>query len=175
MQPGQVSRPIRTLTGYYILFLANRQAGKSDDVNDLSVKYRQMTAPVTSGAPQAEIEAQRQLAIKVASNANSCEELLQQARQVGARDMEAIHEVAVADLTPWQRKYLLSNDIGQASPPTRTPKGFLIMMPCERTQQAAGIPSAKALEERMTRERLELMAQKYMRDLRRSAYIDLRQ
>ncbi|MED5572615.1 MAG: peptidylprolyl isomerase, partial [Pseudomonadota bacterium] len=51
MQPGQVSRPIRTLTGYYILFLANRQAGKSGDVNDLSVKYRQMTAPVTSGAP----------------------------------------------------------------------------------------------------------------------------
>ena len=89
--------------------------------------------------------------------------------------MEAIYEVAVADLTPWQRKYLLSNDIGQASPPTRTPNGFLIMMPCERTQQAAGIPSAKALEERMTRERLELMAQKYMRDLRRSAYIDLRQ
>ena len=175
MQPGQVSRPIRTLTGYYILFLADRQAGKSGDVNDLSIKYRQMTAPVTSGAPQAEIEAQRQLAIKVASNANSCDELLQQARQVGARDMEAIYEVAVADLTPWQRKYLLSNDIGQASPPTRTPNGFLIMMPCERTQQAAGIPSAKALEERMTRERLELMAQKYMRDLRRSAYIDLRQ
>ena len=100
---------------------------------------------------------------------------LQQARQVGARDMEAIYEVAVADLTPWQRKYLLNNKIGQASPPTRTPNGFLIMMPCERTQQAAGIPSAKALEERMTRERLELMAQKYMRDLRRSAYIDLRQ
>ena len=81
-----------------------------------------MTAPVTSGAPQSEIEAQRQLAIKVASNANSCDELAA-ARQVGARDMEAIYEVAVADLTPWQRKYLLSNDIGKRAR-QHAPNGF---------------------------------------------------
>ena len=89
--------------------------------------------------------------------------------------MELIHEVAASDLLSWQRTALLKNEIGKAGPPIRTPKGFLIIMPCERVQQEAGIPSAKVLEERLTRERLNLMSQKYLRDLRRSAYVDLRQ
>jgi len=175
MQPGQISQPIRTLTGYYILYLVNRRQGDAGNKSDTTIKYRQMTAPVPPGAPPSEVEAQRQLAIDVASEANSCDELLQIARRVGARDMEAIHEVSISALTTWQRNILLNNDIGKAGPPTQTPGGFLIIMPCERIEQEAGIPSAKVLEERMTRERVELMAQKFMRDLRRSAYVDLRQ
>ena len=89
--------------------------------------------------------------------------------------METIHEVAASNLLAWQRTVLLKNDIGKAGPPSRTPKGFVIIMPCERIEQEAGIPSAKTLEERLTRQRLDLMSQKYMRDLRRSAYVDLRQ
>ncbi|MBO89579.1 MAG: hypothetical protein CMP14_08655 [Rickettsiales bacterium] len=175
MQPGQVSRPIKTLTGYHILFLINRRENSTDKDSNITIKYRQMMAPVLPGALLSEAEDQRQIAVKIASKAKSCNELLQLARSVGATDMELIHEVAASDLLTWQRTALLKNEIGKASPPIRTPKGFLIIMPCERIEQEAGIPSAKALEERLTRERLDLMSQKYMRDLRRSAYVDLRQ
>ena len=175
MQPGQVSHPIRTLTGYYILFLINRRENSTDKDINLTVKYRQMIAPVLPGALLSEAEGQRQIAIEIASRAKSCDELLQLARSVGATEMELIHEVAASDLLSWQRTALLKNEIGKAGPPIRTPKGFLIIMPCERVQQEAGIPSAKVLEERLTRERLNLMSQKYLRDLRRSAYVDLRQ
>tara|TARA_B100000676_G_C18039365_1_gene823890 strand:- start:242 stop:1549 length:1308 start_codon:yes stop_codon:yes gene_type:complete len=175
MQPGQVSHPIRTLTGYYILFLINRRENSTDKDINLTVKYRQMIAPVLPGALLSEAEGQRQIAIEIASKAKSCDELLQLARSVGATEMELIHEVAASDLLSWQRTALLKNEIGKAGPPIRTPKGFLIIMPCERVQQEAGIPSAKVLEERLTRERLNLMSQKYLRDLRRSAYVDLRQ
>ena len=175
MQPGEVSRPIRTLTGYYILFLMERRDGSNSKTGDVTIKYRRMITPVPPGALPSETEEQRKVAIKVASKAKSCDELLQLARSVGAIDMEAIHEVAASNLLAWQRTALLKNKIGKASPPRRTPRGFVIIMPCERIEQEAGIPSPKVLENRLTRQRLDLMSQKYMRDLRRSAYVDLRQ
>ncbi|MFL2541446.1 MAG: peptidylprolyl isomerase [Candidatus Latescibacterota bacterium] len=59
MQPGQVSRPIRTLSGYYILFLMDRREGSTGKASNITVKYRQMIAPVPRGALPSEAEDQR--------------------------------------------------------------------------------------------------------------------
>ena len=48
-------------------------------------------------------------------------------------------------------------------------------MVCNRVEIDAGLPSPEELEERMRKEKVNLRALRYMRDLRRSAYVELRQ
>ncbi len=83
-----------------------------------------------------------------------------------------------SDLPDKLRDFLMKLKVGQASDPVITPQGIRIFMLCERID----LPSAMASPEQKdddTRqaiflEKMELEAQKYMRDLRREAFIEIR-
>ena len=47
-------------------------------------------------------------------------------------------------------------------------------MVCKRDLSSGGLPSREEVGTRLLRERLEVMARGYLRDLRRAAFIDLR-
>jgi peptidyl-prolyl cis-trans isomerase SurA len=61
--------------------------------------------------------------------------------------------------------------VDQPSPLLRVADGVSVIVVCDR--QAIGI-DREEIRERLLRERLELMAQRYMRDLRRAANVDIR-
>jgi len=70
---------------------------------------------------------------------------------------------------------LLRQAIGVSSEPQKVRNGFVVFMVCTRVEIEAGLPSPEELEGRMRQAKVDLRAQRYMRDLRRSAYVDLRQ
>ncbi len=177
MQPGQISRPVRTLTGYHILYLSDRRtlSDMTPNPDDTAVEYRQLLLPLLSDAPTSEIETQRQLAQEITDTASSCDDFVLKGRAVGAHDMERLNVVTVGALNGQIRDILMTQKLGTASQPQRTQDGYVVIMPCSRTLPEVGLPTPEALEERIRQSRLDMMAQRYMRDLRRAAYIDLRQ
>lgn len=175
MKPGQISQPVRTLTGYHILYLAERQVGTEAGPDDITVGYRQMTLPVPSGALPSEVESQEKLADEIAGSVKSCDEFLQAGRRARAENVEQLQVVTAGSVPSALRNIVMSLDIGRPSTPIRTPDGFVVIIVCSRTQAVAGLPTAEAIEERLQREKLDLMVQRYLRDLRRAAYVDLRQ
>lgn len=175
MQPGQVSHPVRTLTGYHILHLAERQLGTQTSPDDITITYRQLLLPLPTGALPSEVESQAKLASSIAATANSCDEFLQAGRNARAENVEQLQVMAAGAIPRPIRTALMSLEIGRPSTPIHTPEGYAVLIVCNRTQAGAGVPTAEAIEERLQREKLDLLVQRYLRDLRRSAYVDLRQ
>jgi peptidyl-prolyl cis-trans isomerase SurA len=67
----------------------------------------------------------------------------------------------------------LSLELNQPSKPVILDNGVLVIMVCER-DEPTGLPSREEIEESLTRQRVDMLAQRYMRDLRRAAFLDLR-
>jgi peptidyl-prolyl cis-trans isomerase SurA len=67
---------------------------------------------------------------------------------------------------------VISLPIGQPSAPMEVPGGLGILVVCQRTD--SGVDRAK-IRDRLSGQRLDMLARRYMRDLRRSANVDIRQ
>jgi peptidyl-prolyl cis-trans isomerase SurA len=82
--------------------------------------------------------------------------------------------VTVNELPEKFRTIVGSLQIGQASVPFRTDQGFHVVMVCDREEAQAYRPTHEAISRSLGEQRLGMMARRYMRDLRRTAVIDLR-
>ena len=174
MQPGQVSPPLRTLTGYYIIYLIDRRI---PDVSaaTANIQYRQMIFPILPNALASEVEAQNAQALEIARTVKSCDEFLQSGRAANALQVERLQTVSSVQLSGQIKDFLMEQEIGIPSAPMRASNGISMMVVCRRIAQDAGLPGPHELENKIRRQRVGLLAQRYMRDLRRSAYLDLRQ
>ena len=94
-------------------------------------------------------------------------------------DVSFVREVS-SNLSEQLRDILLNIKVGQVSEPVITPQGIRIFMLCERIDlpSASGQPAPKVADdvarEAIFEEKLELEAQKYMRNLRKEAFIEIR-
>ncbi|MGB0551763.1 MAG: peptidylprolyl isomerase [Alphaproteobacteria bacterium] len=174
MQPGQISQPVRSLIGYHILYLSDRRLPTSGNDGGLKLEYRQMNLPVPANALPEEIENQRQLAQEVSQTARTCEAFVKTGRRIRASGMERIQTLSSSESGPLV-ELLLRQEVGVSSEPQKVRNGFVVFMVCNRVEIEAGLPSPEELEERMRKEKVNLRALRYMRDLRRSAYVELRQ
>ncbi len=175
MQPGQISQPVRSLTGYHILYLSDRRLPKVENGGSLKLEYRQMNLPVPPNAPQEELDNQRQLAQEVSQTVGTCDAFVQTGRRFGANGMERMRTLNAGDTSGPLVELLARQEIGVPSQPQEVQDGFIVFIVCSRVEVEAGLPSPKEIEGRMRQEKINLVAQRYMRDLRRSAYVDLRQ
>jgi peptidyl-prolyl cis-trans isomerase SurA len=66
--------------------------------------------------------------------------------------------------------------VGQASPPIVQKNGVGVIMMCEKAapSSAPTVLSREETAETLMRQRLETLARRYMRDLRRTAFVDVR-
>ena len=133
-----------------------------------------MHLPIPTNALPEEIESQRQLAKEVSKTAKSCDAFVETGRRIRAGGMERMQTVSSGESGPLV-ELLLRQAIGVSSEPQKVRDGFVVLMVCTRAEIEAGLPSPEELEVRMRREKVHLRAQRYMRNLRRSAYVDLRQ
>ena len=72
------------------------------------------------------------------------------------------------------RKHLLKLEIGVPSPPVRSEFGVHLVMVCDRDDPNQSFGERKTVRARMEVARLEVLARRLLRDLRRSAFVDLR-
>ncbi len=174
LNSGEVSPPIRTLTGYHILRLTARQVSQKRRPGDTLIDYRQLLLPVPRGAGEAEENSQRLLASELAASLSSCADLVEAGRSVDAVGMDKLVSLRAGEANAELRRHLMTQKIGQPSEPIRTSQGYFILIVCKRVDPGSALPKAKMIEERLRGARLDLMAQRYIRDLRRNAYIDIR-
>ena len=83
-------------------------------------------------------------------------------------------EVTLRDLSAELQKAARSLQVMEFSEPIPFKSGVRILMVCEREEAIVELPSRSSLRQEIGNRRLELMARRYLRDLRRSAFIDFR-
>lgn len=64
--------------------------------------------------------------------------------------------------------------IGRFSAPIRNKSGVMMLMVCDRQAIQGKGPNRESVSDNLARRRLTMLAQRYLRDLRRSAVVELR-
>ena len=175
MRPGELSPPIRAGAGYYLVLVLDRRSGRSAGPEDSLVHLVQIVFPLPSQAT----EQMRRAAIVEAQSARTaaknCEELLKIGKEKGSAQLSSEGRLRVDQVTPAMRNIVPGLEVGQTSPPIVQKNGVGVVMMCEKAAPSAPtVPTRDEIAETLMRQRLETLARRYMRDLRRTAFVDVR-
>jgi peptidyl-prolyl cis-trans isomerase SurA len=173
LRPGEVTPPVRTATGWHILQLRDRRVATGGDPVAVEVSYRRVLVPSPPVADPFEILAQAERVNGIRRRIDGCDGLEQALGGTGA-EIGAPVRAALSQLPRDAAELLRPLQPGQASAVVRTAEGSNILVLCARDEQGGGPPSRDRIRERLVNERLDMMARRLIRDLRRQAFVDVR-
>ena len=174
MQPSQFSTPIRSAIGYHIVYLHDRRLNPGIGGSEIVLNLAQLFLPLRPQAGDAEIQSQTRRAEEYAHRANSCEDMERLAQDLGTRQSGRVGDVRLNNLPPAVRAIVLGIQDNKASVPHRFPEGITVLMVCERKTVRGDVDERKRVEQMLSSQRMENASRQYLRDLRRTAFVDIR-
>jgi peptidyl-prolyl cis-trans isomerase SurA len=175
MHPGDISDPLSSPIGYHIFWLRDqRTAAPPVDANRAAVQVQltQILFP-TDGSPAAVTQA-RDRATGLRDQLTDCPTMAKVAAEIKAPASGDLGWVKVGDLPPAIGKAVLDLPVGQVSPPLQGPSGIHLLMVCGRRNPEGTTPERQQIAKRLEEERIDRLARRYLRDLRKQAFIDVR-
>ncbi|MBL8543186.1 MAG: peptidylprolyl isomerase [Hyphomonadaceae bacterium] len=160
LQAGQVSLPVRTATGVYIIAMRDRRAG-ADAGATSTVSLRQISAPA---AREATLQ-------RVQRRIEGCGNLEDLARGIDGASVVDLGQTQESDLSPAIRERITGVEIGRASPVQVQGDQASTVVVCARETGGGGIPSREEIEARLREQELTMLSDRYLRNLRSEATI----
>jgi peptidyl-prolyl cis-trans isomerase SurA len=139
----------------------------------VTVDLRQINIPLSSQAAEDEVTAVLTTAEQIRTGIKDCDSLAAAALPGGAKTAN-IGQVRIGDLAAPLQPTLMGLKVDQMSQPLRGPNSVMLLMVCGREAESAGLPGRDQIKNRLFREKLDLLARRYLRDLRRAAFLDIR-
>ncbi len=173
MQPQQVSNPIRTLTGYHIIYLRERRSGAAQDRSNSVLELAQLFLPLAQNTRPDEVRAQTELVQTAASAAESCDDIAKLSKEIGSPSNPRLGKVTVGSLPANLQAALADLPAGKITTPQKVGGGVAVLMVCSRKDET-GLPTREEIVGRLEMERMDIQARRLLRDLRRTAIVDVR-
>lgn len=172
MQPGEISGPIRSGAGYHIILLRDRTFPGGASPDKVTVDLRQIILPLPQLVGEAEIRAAAADAEEIRRTVDSCDAL--SGSLPGGASVRKIGRLRVSDLAPQIQQTVMALGPDQISMPLRAPNAIVMVMVCDRKTEGDTLPDRNEIADRLRTQKLDLLSRRYLRDLRRSAFIDVR-
>jgi peptidyl-prolyl cis-trans isomerase SurA len=169
---GQVTEPIRVPQGYQILHLRDSRE-VAMNMKEAELLFKQVTIALPPTAKPTEGSRAFFRAEDMREQHKSCTE--EKPASGESKDVNISYSrVMLSSLSPQLRPILEPLKVGEVSEPYATPEGYQFVVLCERITIPAKLPPDDKIRERLVAERLGLESEKLMRNLRQSAFIDVR-
>jgi peptidyl-prolyl cis-trans isomerase SurA len=169
MQAGQMSKPIPTKDGVWIVYLREVKAGGG--VTMVSLKQAAIRLPKDAPADQVSAATAKLAALKTSLTCQNVEKDAAKTDGVVASDLG---ESKVSDLAPEFQTVAGGLEKGQVSDPIRTDVGVHLIFMCDKRTEGTAVPTAEQVEQRLRNQQLSMLARRYMRELRATATIEMR-
>lgn len=179
MKPGQISPPIVTEEGIYIVLIRDERIAKGLEIStdEITIGIQQLHLEIAAGADPRTVTDTTARAQSIASAAKDCTALDGLAKTEGSGQSGFLGKFKFDQLNP-QFKNLVGNlGVNQISQPFRTNDGVIVLMVCSRETKQGVDPALEArnrIRSQLTNERLGRLAQQHEDKLRRQAFIDIR-
>ncbi len=164
LQPGQVSLPIRTPTGVYIIAVRDRREGAPAGSASV-VSLRQVSAPAARANALGRLQ----------ERVEGCGNLEREAGSVQGASVVDLGQTTESELSPAVRQRIEGVEAGQATAIETTGETANLLVVCGREIGGEGVPDRRQIEARLRSDELALIADRYLRSLRREATIIMRQ
>ena len=172
---GRLIGPIRSGNGYTIALIRDRRVvgGANAKKRPPRVRLAQIALPLAKDAPADTVAETERVLREASADANNCAAMGRLARRLSSPAAVDLGWRETRSLDKKIRDAIAPLQVNQGSAPIRQPDGMLVLMICERDDGGVGASRAEVAE-RLQRQRIDRLAQRYLRDLRRSAFIDIK-
>lgn len=174
LRNGEISPPIRTETGVYILQLTERRTAPGIGLGPTAVRLSQMTLPLAVPATQAQVDEQLLKARDLRGTVSDCAAFTARGKEIGASVSGDLGRIDLDKLPPQIRQIIAPLSVGQVSEPIRTADGVVVLMLCERENMQVSQELRASVQRRLFEQRMSAISRQTMRDLRRTALLDIR-
>jgi peptidyl-prolyl cis-trans isomerase SurA len=178
LKPGELSPPIRTNAGYYLLLVVDRRTGSTGggQSSDMVYDVVQVVVPMPPNPNEATKRTAAAEVMSMRAGAKNCADFLRIGKQKSPQ-FSSEGQVNANNVTPQMRELLNKLSPNEASQPILQRNGIGVVMLCSKPTQTAaksGEPTREEIFESLLRQKLDTVARRYLRDLRRVAYVDVR-
>lgn len=176
LQPRQTSEPIRTPSGWHIIFVIDRRPFATARPDDVRLNIVQMTLALPVNASADEVARATTEAQKAMSQVKQCRDLHTLSRDIKGATAGDLSNIRAGDLMGNRQMY---EEIPRLSPggtagPFRVAEGLQVVSLCSK-EGASGLPARDVVSQQLLLQKLEAAGRRYMRELRRQATIDIKQ
>ena len=175
MPVGMVSEPIAVPGGFSIIAVEDTRQFLTSDPRDAVLSLKQMTLRFAEGTPRSQVEAKIADLVRTTRSMGGCGGAEAAAATIGA-EVVTNDQVPVRTLPAQIQQNLLSLAVGQATPPFGAINDRIsVLVLCGRDDPSPTREvSFDDVYARLTDQRVNLRAMRYLRDLRRDAVVDYR-
>lgn len=171
--PGHFTEPVATDRGYYVLYLRDQLEPGEIGKSEVYVSFKQISLPHPEDAFEFEIRENLNRAHVLASSISSCRVAERLVENAHGRIQNA-NKIPASNLPAELRNLLMKLKPDQASPPINTEEGALIFVLCSKETVNPQTPTRDEIRESLIDQKLQLIAEREMRNRRRAAHIDIR-
>jgi peptidyl-prolyl cis-trans isomerase SurA len=169
----QASEPIRSPSGYHILLVIDRRQYAQSRPDDVKLHLVQMTLALPMNASPDEVARATAEAQKATAGVRTCEDLRNRERDIKGATSGTL-TVQAGQLAANREMY---DQIPKLAPggtagPFRVAEGLQVVALCSK-EGANGLPSRDVVGQQILLQKLEAASRRYMRDMRRTATIDI--
>lgn len=170
MEVGEISRPIKTLTGYHIVRLQSKRVFKVARDEDIYVELKQIFLPYGDRDEEEVMSEAEQLRSEIGGCLSVSEHYARyQNSQTGDQG-----RLALADMPQDMRSELRDLAIAEVSEPISLENGILLALVCDRRAPESNMPSEEDIARVIGQERLEVLQRRHLLDLRATSFIERR-
>ncbi len=179
---GEIVGPIKTSEGVYILRLDGKRVSSPfrDPVpnSPTTVTLSQAHFPLPKGAVESVVNKAHNQAKRLAAKAKNCAQFDELALQTKSPLSGRLGTFKLNQLSKQLQELSTQLAVDQASEPIKNEDSIVIIMICERTKPNTNNPKPidwrEAVRVRLINKRLNLVSEQYIRNLRRTAIVDVR-
>src|SRR5712691_4084372 len=173
LKPGELSAPLRAGGGYYLMLVVDRRTRTSGSEQDTVYDIVQVVFALPAQASDAARRAALAEAASIRGAAKDCPSLLKIGKEK-APQLSSEGKLRAGSISPEMRNLVNRLSVGQTSEPIVQKNGVGVIMVCAKSTSAGGAVTRDEAAESLLRQRLDTVARRYLRDLRRNAYVDVR-
>lgn len=172
---GDVSPLIRISNGYNILAVVDKRVSGQGQAEDEIVSVAQIFFPNPAGGavPREQLAAK---AAELTAPLKTCGDFEEFGRKLNSAKSNRVNNTRKSDLPAVVQGGITNLPVNKVSAPTDGSDGLMVFMVCSRSGLGgeAGLPSREAIRRQIEDERMDLQGKRYLRDLRRAAFVDFR-
>jgi peptidyl-prolyl cis-trans isomerase SurA len=173
---GAIIGPVRSEAGYVLVKIYDLRSAEIELPKESEVEIKEILLKVKTGAPPQEGEALLSIAQEMEAHPGTCEEKgVAGIESVKDADIQVSHRRAMMSELPQDMQVIVEGlKPGQISAPVQSSEGIRLTMLCDRKEQAASDAEIERIKNQIYQKKIELEAEKYLRNLRRDTFIEIR-
>jgi peptidyl-prolyl cis-trans isomerase SurA len=186
LEVGQITPPVRSTGGYYVLALRERQEPLGTKVSAAPVgpsgpagtlPLARLLLPINPHGPKEQVSQAMEVAGQIATHFSGCQNLEEVHKKLGGSVYMNLGDAVLADLSPQIQAALKDSKSGDAATPFLSEAGVELIVRCDKRATvltAYTLPTRQQVEDELFQNQIAALARRYLRDLRRDSNIQVR-